>query len=216
VSPGEATVTLAKQLQELSSIRFAGLMAWEGHAVAIADHVVRDAEIRASIARLTESADAVRAAGIPVGIVSCGGTGTFMTVRELEGVTEIQAGGGIFGDGFYRSLDVPVEPALSLFVTVTSRPTPRRIIVDAGRKAVDPSNSVPEVVGVDGVAKVGFSAEHGTIALEHDLELPAVGDRLELHIGYSDQAVHLHDQVVVAKDGRAVAIWPTLSRGKLT
>ena len=39
------------------------------------------------------SADACRAAGLPVDIVSCGGTGTFPYCAQQPGVTEIEAGG---------------------------------------------------------------------------------------------------------------------------
>jgi len=215
VAPGPNAVALAMWLSQLTSLRFAGVMAWEGHAVAIEGDAPRMVEIRAAVGRLTTTADAIRAAGLPVGIVSCGGTGTFLTAREVPGVTEVQAGGGIFGDGMYRALNVPVEPALSLVVTVTSRPTPRRIIVDAGRKSIDPSARPPEVVGIEGVVSVALSAEHGTITLDHDAEAPRMGDRVTLHVGYSDQAIHLHEQLLVARHDRLIAIWPTLTRGRL-
>jgi D-serine deaminase-like pyridoxal phosphate-dependent protein len=162
-----------------------------------------------------DTAEAIRAAGIPVQIVSCGGTGTFLNVRDIPGVTEVQAGGGIFGDGFYRSLDVPVEPALSLMVTVTSRPAPDRVIFDAGRKSVDPSNRAPEVPELASVTGIALSAEHGTIRLGEPCEHPRIGDRLRLHIGYSDQAVHLHEQLIAVRDEQVVAIWPTETRGRL-
>ncbi len=45
---------------------------------------------------------------------------------------------------------------------------------------------------------------------------PVVGDHLLLNIGYSDQAVHLHENIIAARDGKVVAVWPTLARGKLT
>lgn len=215
VQPGEPTVELARQVVDLSHLRFAGVMSWEGHACAVPEADPRARTIRDAIGKLLDTAEQVRAAGIPVGIVSCGGTGTFLNVRDIPGVTEVQAGGGIFGDAFYRALDVPVEPALSLMVTVTSRPAPDRIIVDAGRKSVDPSNVPPQVPALEGVTGVALSAEHGTIRLAAPSETPRVGDRLRLHIGYSDQAVHLHEQLVAVRDGCVVAVWPTDTRGKL-
>ena len=123
---------------------------------------------------------------------------------------------GSFGDTFYRDLGVPVQPALSVKVTVSSRPTPTRIIVDAGRKTIDPSNVSPTVDGLDNVVSVALSAEHGTIRLAAPCASPKVGDQLNLLIGYSDQAVHLHEQIFAARDGRVVAVWPTSARGKLT
>jgi D-serine deaminase-like pyridoxal phosphate-dependent protein len=215
VQPGAPTVELARRVNELGHLRFAGVMSWEGHACAINEADPRARTIRDAVGLLVDTAEQVRASGIPVGIVSCGGTGTFLNVRDIEGVTEVQAGGGIFGDAFYRALDVPVEPALSLMVTVTSRPAPDRIIIDAGRKTVDPSNTPPDAPELPGFAGIALSAEHGTIHLSQPFESPRVGDRLRLHVGYSDQAVHLHEQLIAVRDGRVVAIWPTDTRGKL-
>jgi D-serine deaminase-like pyridoxal phosphate-dependent protein len=108
-----------------------------------------------------------------------------------------------------------VSPALALIVTVTSRPTPTRIIIDAGRKSLDPSNVLPDVVGLDNVIGRSFSAEHGTIELSAPNSDVRVGDRLRLNIGYSDQAVHLHEQMFVIKGDEIDAVWPTLARGRL-
>jgi D-serine deaminase-like pyridoxal phosphate-dependent protein len=190
-------------------------MTWEGHTLGVSDPAEREAAIRSALAPVLETVEAIRSIGIEVPIVSCGGTGTFLTTAGIEGVTEVQAGGGIFGDRFYRNLNVPVQPALSLLVTVTSRPTPERIIFDAGRKTVDPSGKVPEVIGLDGVTSLAFSAEHGTIHLDGPNSEVRVGDRLRLNIGYSDQVVHLHEHLFVI-DGECVdAVWPTLARGRL-
>ncbi|MGB3327857.1 MAG: alanine racemase [Thermomicrobiales bacterium] len=215
VVPGEGAVAFAQELAALSGLRFAGLMSWEGHTLSLATAAARQDAIREAVSTVTATADAIRATGVPVDIVSVGGTGTFLTSRELAGVTEVQAGGGIWGDRFYRDLGVPVEPALSIMVTVTSRPARNRIIIDAGRKTVDPSNVPPEVVGVEGVVGIALSAEHGTITLDRSNDTVAVGDRLQLHVGYSDQAIHLHENLIIVRDGRVLAFWPTLTRGKL-
>jgi len=139
VAPGDATVSLARQIAETPGVEFAGLMAWEGHALAITDPDERRRVIEQAVGRLTATAAACRDAGLPPAIVSCGGSGTFLTTARLPGVTEVQAGGATLGDGFYREMGVPVEPALTLLTQVISRPTPERIVVDAGRKAIDPS-----------------------------------------------------------------------------
>jgi len=216
VAPGAAAVELARHIVGLGHLRFAGVMAWEGHVLSIVDAGERASAIRTAIGQVLESAEAIREAGIPVGIVSVGGTGTLATAVEVDGVTELQAGGGIFGDAFYRGLDVPVEPALSLRVTVTSWPTPTRVIIDAGRKTVDPTALPPVVTGIDHVAGITLSAEHGTITLAAPSGTPRIGDTLTLLVGYSDQAVHLHEHIHAVRDGRIVSVWPTLARGKLT
>jgi D-serine deaminase-like pyridoxal phosphate-dependent protein len=212
--PGEAGLELAKHIADLEHLRFGGVMSWEGHTLTVKDPAEREAAIRASLKPVLDTVEAIRDAGIDVPIVSCGGTGTFLTTAGIDGVTEVQAGGGVFGDRFYRELDVPVEAALSLLVTVTSRPAPDRIIFDGGRKTIDP-NMVPEVVGLDGVASLAFSAEHGTVHLDGPNDHVHVGDRLRLNVGYSDQVVHLHEQLVVVDNNTIEAIWPTYARGRL-
>lgn len=215
VEPGQMALELAQEIVGLGHVRFGGVMAWEGHTLTVIGPEEREAAIRTSLAPVLETVEAIQAARIEVPIVSCGGTGTFLTTAGIAGVTEVQAGGGIFGDRFYRDLDVPVEPALSLLVTVTSRPSPDRIIVDAGRKSIDPSNLAPEVVGLEGVAGLAFSAEHGLVHLDGPNEAVRIGDRLRLNVGYSDQVVHLHEQLFVVDGDEIEAVWPTLARGRL-
>lgn len=215
VAPGSAGLELARAIAAMTHVRFGGVMTWEGHTLSVNDPQDRESAIRSALLPVLETVESIRAAGIEVPIVSCGGTGTFLTTAGIEGVTEVQAGGGIFGDRLYRDLDVPVQPALTLLATVTSRPTPERIIVDAGRKSVDPSNLVPEVIGLESVASMAFSAEHGTIQLSAPNETIQIGDRLRFNIGYSDQVVHLHEHLFVVKDNEIDAVWPTYARGRL-
>ncbi len=215
VEPGEPAVALARAINDLPNVRFAGLMSWEGQAAGMTDATARGAEVTRAVGQVIATAEQCRAAGLPVEIVSCGGTATFLTTAGIAGVTEVEAGGGIFGDTFYRNHDVPLQPALSILVQVTSRPAPDRIIIDAGRKTVDPSSVAPEVWGVDGVQRLALSAEHGTITLDHPSDTPAIGDKLRLGIGYSDQAVHLHEVLIGVRHDRVEAIWPIAARGKL-
>jgi D-serine deaminase-like pyridoxal phosphate-dependent protein len=215
IEPGEPALNLVKRIAALKHVRFGGVMTWEGHTLSIKEPERRQEAILLALAPVLETVRAIRSAGIDVPIVSCGGTGTFQTTAGINGVTEVQAGGGIFGDRFYRDLGVPVHPALSMLVTVTSRPTPYRIIIDAGRKSVDPSHVVPEVIGLQDVTSLAFSAEHGTVELSTPNTDVKVGDRLRLNVGYSDQAVHLHEQLIVLNGETIDAVWPTYARGRL-
>jgi D-serine deaminase-like pyridoxal phosphate-dependent protein len=215
VEPGECVMGLARAIDAADGLRFAGLMAWEGHVLTIADESERACAIEKACRILTGEADALRAAGLPVEIVSAGGTGTYLTSAGVEGITEIEAGGGIWGDIFYQELGANVKPALSLLAQVTSRPTPTRVVVDAGRKTIDPSLRQPKPNGLD-LAKPGaFSAEHGIFELAAPSESPKVGDRLTFSIGYSDQCNHLHENFYGIRNGVVESIWPISARGKL-
>ena len=215
VLPGQPTVELAKLVDSMPNLRFAGVMAWEGHTMAMEVGDAREAEIRAAVGRLLATAEDCRAAGLTVDIVSCGGTGTYMTTAGIAGVTEVQAGGGVFGDVSYRRLGANVLPALSVIATVTSRPTGTRVIVDSGRKTLDPSACLPAVVEYPAIEKMGFSAEHGTLHLPVASDQPRVADRLTLQSGYSDQLCHLHEHIHGVRNGVVELVWPIAGRGRI-
>jgi D-serine deaminase-like pyridoxal phosphate-dependent protein len=216
VAPGEACVPLARFIAGQDGVRFAGLMGWEGQTAGILDPAAKTAAVSAAVAGIVRTAELCRAAGLPVDIVSCGGTGTYWVTAAQPGVTEIQAGGGVFNDVHYRK-DFGVEHpyALTVMTTVTSRPTPNRIICDAGKKTMSSDASMPEPVGIGAVRAARLSAEHGVIELEAPNETLRVGDRLEWIVGYSDTTVHLHDEIYATRNGRIDAVWPIVGRGKI-
>lgn len=215
VEPGEPVVALAQQVASCRGLRFAGLMAWEGGRIAeIRNPEVKRARIVEAVGKLTDSADRCRAAGLPADIVSCGGTGTYWITAALPGVTEVQAGGGIFCDVHYRNdYGVQHDYALSILTTVVSRPTPTRIICDAGWKSMAQQPVLPAPKHLGEIQAVKLSAEHTTIELAASTPVPAVGDRVEFVAGYSDSTVFLHDYLYATRQGKVETIWPILGRG---
>ena len=217
VQPGAATVALAQAIAALPGLEFAGIMGWEAQCVAIADPAAKAAAIAEAIGRLTASAAACTAVGLPCAIISCGGTGTFPMCAQQPGITEVQAGGGIFSDVLYRRIFKFDGPqALTVLATVTSRPTPTRIIFDAGKKTMSSDAAVPEAIGIAGVVALKLSAEHGTIELAAPSASPAIGEKVEMIVGYSDTTVHLHETILAMRGGRVAAAWRVAGRGRLS
>ena len=215
VPPGPAVVALADAIALHPGLSFVGVMAWESHALLLPDPE-KERAVREALALLVVTADLCRGAGHAVSIVSCGGTGTFPYCAMQPGITEIQAGGTMFGDVHYREhYRVDVSQALTVLATVTSRPTPRRIILDAGRKALPPDIAVPAPLRLPPVQALSFSAEHVTVELADPSERPAIGDKVEIVVGYGDMTVFLHDEIVGHRGGAIEAVWPVLARGKL-
>ena len=214
VPPGEPTVELARGLAALPGLRFCGVMAWEAHCLGRPmDERRRCCE--EAVGTLVATARQCREAGLDAEIVSCGGTGTFRITAGIEGVTEIQAGGGIFSDVLYESWGVDHPLALTVMSTVTSRPIPQRIITDAGRKAMSMDIATPRPIGLEHVEKVALSAEHGVVTLSQPNTSLEVGDKLEWIVGYGDTTVFLHDEMVATRGDRVEATWPVLARGKI-
>jgi D-serine deaminase-like pyridoxal phosphate-dependent protein len=216
VEPGEFVVALAGVVGQHAGLRLVGLMGWESHAVAIADPGEKAKAVAKAIGSLTGSAEACRNAGHGIEIVSCGGTGTFPYCAQQLGVTEVQVGGAIFSDEHYRThYHFGYPCALTILTTVTSRPNPTRIILDAGKKAMSSDAALPRPLQLNGVHDIRLSAEHTTIELDSQCDFPRVGDQVELVVGYSDTTVHLHEQMVAMRRGQVEAIWSVAARGKI-
>ncbi|MAG35095.1 MAG: amino acid aldolase or racemase [Dehalococcoidia bacterium] len=211
VLPREPAVALARQVHELPGLTLRGLMGWEGHAADILDPAAKRQAIEAAIGTLVATAERCRAAGLPCEIVSCGGTHTYQITATLPGITEVQAGGGIFCDMEYsRWVDHPI--GLSLLASVVSRPDPQRIIVDSGFKALGRPMTDPCPRDLDGVTSIGLSAEHGTIGLDAPNDAVRIGDKIEIYAGYGDMTVFLHDELYGVRNGQVEAIWPVFPR----
>ena len=214
VLPGAPVLTLARAVSELSELSFKGVFAWEGHTARIADPKEKKRAVNEALSLLTDSAEACRREGLEAEIVSCGGTGTYPTCLQHLGVTEVQVGGGIFSDMHYRTnVGVQFPCALSIIATVTSRPTPTRIVLDAGKKAMSSDAALPHPIGIRGVKSMRLSAEHAIIELEQSNDRPSIGKHVEFIVGYSDTTVHLHEEMIAIRNGRVEAVWRVAARG---
>ncbi|MCA9102769.1 MAG: DSD1 family PLP-dependent enzyme [Planctomycetales bacterium] len=214
---GQATLDLAREIDGTAGVTLAGIMGYEGHLLTIEDVEEKRLAIEKAMAELVDNRDRILAADLPCPIVSAGGTGSFRYTVACPGITELQAGGLVMMDVFYRQA-CQVEDfqnALSLVTTVVSRPNTERVIVDAGRKSHNVELRLPVVQGRDDLVAVRFSAEHGELKVVGGGTGPAIGERLCLVPGYSDLTNVLHDEFYVFRDGRLADVWPLLGRGKI-
>jgi D-serine deaminase-like pyridoxal phosphate-dependent protein len=216
VSPGPDMLRLAQRVKEMQGLTFSGLMGYEGHLLTIADPGEKSSRIHEALDLLVSSAEVLRDAGIACPIVSCGGTGSFFISVQHPGITEVQAGGGIFMDAFYRDIcRVPeLEYAVTIHCCVVSRPAADRAVVDAGRKTLNQELRMPLVAGRPGIRVEALSAEHGRLSLEAGEDLQ-IGQRLDLIPGYVDFTTVLHDHFCCFRGGRLEAIWPVEARGAI-
>ena len=215
VLPGQPALELSRLAHETPGVRYRGLMAWEGHAVRIEDHEEKRQVIAEAIGKLLESVALCRDAGLPIDIISAGGSGTYKVTPFFEQITEIQAGGAILSDATNRKRHVETDPAIFLRATVTSRPEPDRILHDAGFKALPVFYGDPEPLGLANVTDIRTSAEHGIITLNAPNDAPAIGSGIDFLIGYGDITVFMHDVLYGVRDGVVETEWPIAGRGKL-
>ena len=215
VEPLDPALRLARQIAEVPSLQLVGVAGWEAQATSIEDQDEKAETIASAVGRLVGTAELLRRNGFPIGIVSCGGTGTYRFTARLPGVTEVQAGGGIFGDVRCRTkFRIDHADSLTVLSTVISRPTPHRIVCDAGKKAMSGDMSMPLPIGLGNVRSISLSAEHATIELDDAKCITAIGAMVEFVVGYADTTVHLHDEIIGIRNGTVEIVWPILGRGK--
>ena len=215
VVPGQPVHDLACRVAVAPGLRFEGLMGYEGHTVFIRDPEERRRKTEESLAGLVKSADLVRSAGIPVRIVSSGGTGTCFITGRYPGITELQVGSYITMDAQYRE-EVGMDFAYGLTVmsTVVSAPTPDRAECDAGLKTITQDFGLPRVIDPPGWELAGLAEEHGHL---HRLDGPPLrpGDKVEIVPNHGCTTINLHDEYWVIRDGVLAAVWPIAGRGKV-
>lgn len=218
VLPGTPSLLLATQVAATEGLRFAGVFGYEGHLLRAWPEEEKVRLIEEGLGRLVSTAKQIEAAGIPVPIVTAGGTGSYRYSAKVAGITELEAGGGCMMDLMY-SEDCHVtglEFALTVRAMVVSRPAPDRAITDAGWKTFSSHHHMPAVKDRPGVTVRALSAEHGNLDVGPDADPLMIGDIVEFIPGYHDSTVFLHDRLYGTRGGVVTEIIPVAARGRLT
>jgi D-serine deaminase-like pyridoxal phosphate-dependent protein len=212
VTPGAGALTLARRVAATPGVRLRGVMGYEGHVQPVRERDAREAQALGAMRRLVETADQLRADGLPCEVVSGGGTGTYDISGRVAGVTEIQAGSYALMDTDYGAVGVGFEPAFWVLGTVVSRPAPGRAVADCGHKSATKDHGNPGVKDIPGAVVTSLNDEHATIALPAGVSL-AIGDRVALLPSHTDPTVNLHDVLYVVDGETVVDVWPIAGRG---
>ena len=223
IRPGPDARTLAQGIARLKGVELVGVMGYEGHLLIEPDQDKKRSQIMTGMSLLAELRDAMRSDGIRCEIVSAGGTGSYQITADHPAVTELQAGGGIFGDPFYRDRChvKGLEPAIRVIATVVSRPSLDRAVLDIGRKSVHPDIHPPSVeCTIEGrrlpdTRVESLSAEHTVLDLGPESQSLVIGDRVLVIPGYTDHTTVLHDTFLGLRQGIVKEVWPIAARGKL-
>jgi D-serine deaminase-like pyridoxal phosphate-dependent protein len=215
VRSAEAALPLARQIADAPGLQFVGLMGYEGHLVMLPDPGERASKTREAVGLLQETKELLERNGLAVQIVSGGGTGTYDMSGTCPPMTEIQAGSYVLMDSTYLRIRPEFEPALSVLATVISRPTPERIVTDAGRKAMSEEFGLPQPIGIKDLELRALSEEHGKLdaTVPRNVSLQP-GDKVRFLPSHCCTTVNLHDRLYVIQDDALVDIWPISARGR--
>jgi D-serine deaminase-like pyridoxal phosphate-dependent protein len=205
VQSPRAALDLAKAAQKLPRMQFEGLMTFpnrpETHAF------------------FEEALALFRRAGIPVPVVSGGGSPALATIRDFPMMTEHRAGTYIYNDvmqvkaGWVGWDDC----AMRVRATVVSRPTDTRAVIDCGTKVL--TSDLYSVTGYGHLMEfpeatiTSLSEEHGVVDLAACRERPAVGDVVNVVPNHCCVVSNMVDEVHGVRHGKVETTWTVAARG---
>ncbi len=215
----ESALHVARQIAALPGISLDGVFTHggQGYGGESPEEVARIGREEGKI--VSEAADALRAAGLPVDDVSLGSTPTAASAISYPGVTECRPGTYVYNDLSQVSLGIcgPEDCALTVLATVVSVPAADRAVVDAGSKTLstDPLRPRPEGHGLivgrrSRLARL--SEEHGVIRIEEG-ESFRVGETVRILPNHVCVVVNLHDRLIAVRDGRVRGEIAVAARG---
>ena len=202
-SPQE-TLELAQRIDQLPGLDFMGVMTYAGGE------------------RVLPYLDEVRAlakkAGLPLHMVSNGGTGSQAFCKSI-GCTETRIGSYVF-EGMTRVGKrehlLPDRCPVRVVVTVVSTSVPGQIIVDGGIKAFTSYPPTPYGYCLEHpeIWLKGMSIEHGQVDITQSTHKFRVGEILSFIPLHGEMTTNLYEYTHPMRQGEIVDKWRVLGRGQ--
>ena len=220
IAPGAAALALYELIASLPGLRPGGLHVYDGH-----NHQESLEDRRAAVRQLLEPVlalrDALEKKGLPVPRLVAGGTPTFPVFAEMDlpGL-ECAPGTCFLNDYGYGSKFADMNgftPAALLLTRVVSRPTPTRLTLDLGSKAVasdPPAGKRCVLLDVPDCETMFQNEEHLVV------ETPAAerfrpGAEVFAMPAHICPTCALHRYAHVVEDGRVTDRWEIVARDRV-
>ena len=222
VANEEEVLQVARAVSDLPGLEFQGLMFFPGHLQVASPE--RE-QLRVGVNEFLERAlETLRAAGLPVAIVSGGSTPTAREGHLFAGVNEIRPGMYIFNDRNMMGIGIASleDCALSVITTVVSTSVSGRAIIDSGSKSLSSDRHLAGdgrgfgLVKTDPGAELEqLSEEHGHLNITRSTRRYRVGDRLAIIPNHVCSTVNMHNQIYGVSGERVETVWDVAARGKV-
>jgi D-serine deaminase-like pyridoxal phosphate-dependent protein len=208
VQTPEQALELARLIERLPAVRFAGLMTFPTN-------------LEKTPAFLAEALGLLARAGLEAETVSGGGTPQSWRVHEVPQINEHRAGTYVYNDtntvaAGTATLD---ECAMRVLMTVVSRPTAERAILDGGSKTLSADRLLwrdpfyGTILEYPEAKIYGYSEEHANVDLAACERRPAVGERVTVIPNHCCTVSNLHDEILGVRGGQVELTWRVRARG---
>jgi D-serine deaminase-like pyridoxal phosphate-dependent protein len=205
VQTPQAAFDLARTAMRLPRMQFEGLMTFPNR--------------EGTRAFFEEALALFGRAGIPVPVVSGGGTPALFRAQELPMLTEHRAGTCVYNDVMVVASGTAGwdDCAMRVRATVVSRPTETRAVIDAGTKVLTSDQYTVKgyghVLEYPEAAVTSLSEEHGVVDLSACRERPAVGEVVSVVPNHCCVVSNMVDEVYGVRGDRVEVVWPVAARG---
>jgi D-serine deaminase-like pyridoxal phosphate-dependent protein len=206
IKPGEGVLELARKVLA-EGLWLRGLMGYEGHVAHLDPGPAQNSAYDSAMSALMDCCCILQQNGIPVEIVSTGGTGTYSMTRRFPAITEFQAGSYLLMDTEYSRTCSDFELALSVLGTIISKTEGERLVADVGLKSISGEHGMPVIKEQDGLRLRKLNAEHGIIDILESPTNLAPGDTIEIWAHYSDATVNLHERMYGIRGGEVEEVF---------
>ena len=220
IPAGEKASALYEQIAKTPGLRPDGFHVYDGH-----NHQEKAEERRAAVdallAPVFEMRRALEQKGIPVPRLVCGGTPTFLAYARMNfpGL-ECSPGTFVLSDHGYGSKYADLSgfvPAALLLTRVISRPSPTRVTLDLGYKAVasdPPAGKRCVLLDITEYTTVLQNEEHLVIETlaENSMAPGDVAFAIPTHIC---PTCALHQRAYIVEDGRVIGTWDIVGRDRV-
>jgi len=222
VASPEATLALARQIDDAPSLTFAGVQFYCGAQQHIETFEARRAAIEERTAYLATIVRLLGESGLRPEIISGGGTGSHVIDAALGVFTELQVGSYVFMDRQYLDCDLadgdaaPFETALMIDARVISANHPVLVTVDAGFKAFATEAGAPPILAgaSEGSTYHFMGDEHGCVVPPRGEAPPRLGEVVTFGAPHCDPTVNLYEAYHAVQGDTLAAIWPIEARGR--
>ena len=208
VQSPQAAFDLARLASRLPKMQFRGLMTFPNREPTTREFFERALALFGS-------------AGMPVPVVSGGGTPGIFTAQHIPMLTEHRAGTCVFNDVMVVASGTATwdNCAMRVRATVVSRPTDGRAILDAGTKVLTSDQygmkGFGHVMEYPAAVVANLSEEHGIVDLSACADRPRVGEVVHVVPNHCCVVSNMVDELYGVRGGAVETVWPVAARGRV-
>ena len=202
----EAALALARLAMDMPRMQFEGLMTFPNKAPNTREFFQRALQL-------------FKGAGIPVPVVSGGGTPALASVGDFPMMTEHRAGTYVYNDVMMVTSGAATwdDCAMRVRATVVSRPSAERAVLDAGSKVLTSDQYYVQnhgrILEYPDAVIPSLSEEHAIVDLSRCRERPSVGDVVNVIPNHCCVVSNMVDEVYGIRGEQVEEVWPVAARG---